>query len=502
MRIQSKKVQKLLDHYKQIAILGKTNALVRWDLEVCLPEKGGEERAEQSAYLVELATERWLDKDFRKILEEIKVSGLNKEEKAIIRNLRYAAKFYHRVPKEVIIEEAKTTAKAFLAWKRAKRESKFKDFLSHLVKIVKLQRIIADHLGYKKNPYDALLDLYEPGLTVDFCQKIFSKLQPASTEIVRKVKKTKKYRQKQTLVGGEMVYPQPDQERLALFVAKTIGYDLSAGRLDTSPHPFTIHPGRYDVRITTRYHEDDFLDSFTSTMHETGHALYEQGINEEYTNTPLGGGVSLGVHESQSRFWENQIGRSREFVRFLTPVIHAFYPQQLSNAGPDDLFALFNEIKPGPIRVEADEVTYNLHIILRFEIEDALINNRLNPRDLPDAWNRKMKKYLGVVPKTDSEGVLQDIHWSHGSFGYFPTYTLGNLYAAQFAATMGKELVIGELVGKGNFGTILSWLRENIHQYGSLYWPDELIRKITGKKLDPNHFLKYIKNKYTGIYNL
>jgi carboxypeptidase Taq len=501
VRIQNKKVQKLLNHYKQIAILDKTNALVRWDLEVCLPEKGGEERAEQSAYLVELATERWLDKDFRKILEDIKVSGLNKEEKAIIRNLRYAAKFYHQVPKEIIVEEAKTTARAFLAWKKAKKEDKFKDFLPHLVKIIRLQRIIADHLGYKKNPYDALLDLYEPGLTADFCQKIFSQLQPPLTKVVRKIKKTKKYRQKQALIGGEVAYPQLDQERLALFVAKAIGYDLAAGRLDASPHPFTTHPGRHDVRITTRYRENDFLDSLTSTMHETGHALYEQGIDEEYTNTPLGGGVSLGIHESQSRFWENQIGRSWEFVKFLTPVVHAFYSQQLADVGLDELFALRNRVKPGLIRVDADEVTYNLHIILRFEIEDALINSKLDPKDLPDAWNKKMKKYLGVVPKTDSEGVLQDIHWSHGSFGYFPTYTLGNLYAAQFAAAMRKELTIEELIEKGDFSTILSWLRENIHQYGSLYWPDELVKKVTGEKLDPKYFLKYIGNKYKEIYN-
>jgi len=237
-------------------------------------------------------------------------------------------------------------------------------------------------------------------------------------------------------------------------------------------------------------------------LHEGGHALYEQGIKKEYSQTPLEGGVSLGVHESQSRFWENQIGRSYEFIRFVTPILHAFYPQQLMDFGSETFFKRVVRVRPGLIRTQADEITYNLHIAIRFELEDGLINERIDPEDLPNIWNKLMKKYLGVVPTSDSEGVLQDVHWSYGSFGYFPTYTLGNLYAAQFANSIRREIDIEKLCEKGDFGPILSWLRTNIHQHGSLYWPDELVRKVTGEQLNAKYFLAYVKEKYKRVYSL
>jgi carboxypeptidase Taq len=293
---------------------------------------------------------------------------------------------------------------------------------------------------------------------------------------------------------------QQDQKQLALFVLKKIGYDLEAGRMDVSSHPFTDTLGIYDVRITNRYKADNFVESIMVALHEGGHALYDQGVKEEYAGTPLEGGVSLGIQESQSRFWENQIGRSEEFVKFITPILHAFYPEQLSEFDHQTLSRHFNWVTPGLIRVEADEITYNLHIALRFEIENKLINNKIKADDLPEIWRSKMKKYLGVVPETDREGVLQDVHWSGGMFGYFSTYTLGNLYAAQITAKMAKELKIDNLVEKANYGTILSWLRTNIHQYGSLYWPKELIKKVTGEPLNPKYFVDYLQKKYSVIY--
>lgn len=502
MRITNKKVQKLLDHYKQISLLGKTSALSHWDLEVNLPVKAAEERAQQLAYLTSLRTDLWHASDFRAIIEDIDDTKLNTEEKAIVRNLRYSAKYYYNVPKEIIIKEAEVTSKAFVAWKRAKEENNFRHFLPHLKKIVELSLTIANHLGYKENPYDALLDLYEPGLTSQFCEKIFTKIQPELTSLITKIKKTKRYKEKSNLVGGEMYYPQQDQKQVAVYVLRKMGYDLDAGRLDIAPHPFETKLGRHDVRITTRYHTTDFLDSLTGVMHEAGHAMYEQGITEEYTNTPLQGGVSLGIHESQSRFWENQVGRSIEFVKFISPVLQAFYHDQLGKTSIEELFAVVNDVRPGLIRVEADEVTYNLHVALRFEIENRLMNQKLKVEDLPEVWRAKMKKYLGIVPETDSEGVLQDIHWSQGSLGYFPTYTLGNLYSAQFAAIMKKELALEELVEQGDFSKILSWLRSNVHRYGSLYWPDELAVKVTDQKLSPKFYLDYIKAKYSKIYEL
>ena len=504
MKIRNKKIKKLVEKYRQISLLGKIDAVLGWDLEVSLPQKAVEGRAAQIAYLTKIISEKWLDKEFRKLVTDTVDTGLNQEEKAILRNLRHAGKFYFKVPKEIIVEFAETITRATMVWRKARKEDKFKDFLPHLKKLVNLNQTIAKHLGYKENLYDALLDLYEPGLTTAFCKQIFANLQPELTTLIKKIQKSKKYQKKSDLVKGELNYPVDSQEQLCLFVIKRMGYDLEAGRMDdiTPSHPFTNELGRFDVRFTNRYDSKDFRESLMIAMHEAGHALYEQGISEDYTDTPLQGGVSLGIHESQSRFWENQIGRSWQFMKFMTPIFHAFYPEVLSNLDTDTLFYLFNTVRPSLIRTEADEVTYNLHIALRFEIEEALVNSKLNPEDLPEIWRDKMKKYLGVVPKTDREGVLQDVHWTNGPMGYFPTYTMGNLYAAQFTAKMHKELNIEEFVEKGELGTILTWLRTNFHQYGSLYWPDELIRRVTGQKLNPKFLLTYLAKKYSQIYSV
>jgi carboxypeptidase Taq len=504
MRIRNKKVEKLLEKYKEIYLLDRVNTVLSWDLNVNLPPKASEGRATQIAYLTKVITEKWLDNEYRKLLEDVagKKSKLTEEEKAIVRNLEHEGKVYFRVPKEIIVEFAETTSRAFMVWQEARKHDKFSDFLPHLKKIVRLNQIIAKHLGYKDNPYDALLDLFEQGLTAKLCGKIFGKLQPELTEILKKIKKSKNYSDKSDLVGGDLVYPQQDQTQIALFALRKMGYDLEAGRMDISAHPFTDTLGRFDIRITNRYKQGEFRESLMVAMHEGGHALYELGVNEEYDSTPLDGGVSLGIHESQSRFWENQVGGSYEFIKFMTPIFNAFYPEQLSKVGTETLFALFNQVKPSFIRVEADEVTYNLHIALRFELENGLINEKIKPSDLPEIWRVRMKKYLGVVPKTDRDGVLQDVHWSYGHFGYFPTYTWGNLYAAQFTAILKKELNLEELVERGELGTILSWLRTNIHKYGSLYWPEELIKKLTGRRLSPRYFLDYINKKYSEIYKL
>lgn len=511
MKVKNKSIQKILEKYKEISLLNRTNALLDWDLKVNLPPKGGEFRSQQIAYLTKLTTEKWLDEEFKSLLGKVGQEKLGEEEKGIVRNLEHAGKFYLRVPKEVIVEFAETTSKAFLAWQDAKIKNNFPGFKPHLKKVIELNQKIAWHMGYKQNlassagndnPYNALLDIYEPGLTAKEVEGVFKVLRPELTKILKKITSSKNFFKESGLIEGEHNYPIDDQKQLSLFVLREMNYDLAAGRMDVSSHPFTETLGGQDVRITNRYKVNDFTESLMVAMHEGGHALYEQGVKGDYELTPLEGGVSLGIHESQSRFWENQIGRSFEFITFLTPIFHAFYPEQLSQVGSGTLFSLFNRVRPSLIRTEADEVTYNLHIALRFELENDLINNKIKVDDLPEIWRAKMKDYLGVKPETDREGVLQDVHWSHGSFGYFPTYTLGNLYAAQFTAEMQKELNLEELSKRGELRTILSWLKENIHRYGSLYWPKELVKKVTGKALDPKLFLTYIKNKYKKIYKI
>ncbi len=474
-------MQKLLREYKEISLLGKISGLLGWDTEVNMPAKAANGRGVQSALLTSLIVDRWNDKEFKKLLETANAKkNLNKKEKAILRNLNRTARIYHKIPKKLLVRESEITSKAFVEWAKARRENNFKSFAPYLEELLELSCRMAESLGYKDNPYDALLDIYEPNSTAEFYKKLFDKLVPELSEIVRNVKDTK----------GQIKfkYEIENQKELARFVLTKMGYDFEAGRMDIAPHPFETTLGHFDVRITNRYKENS-LEGLTGVMHEGGHALYEQGVNEKFEYTPLDHGVSLGIHESQSRFWENIIGRSQEFGKFLAPKIKVLNQKQI--------FEILNSVKSGNVRVDADEVTYNLHIALRFEIENALINGKIKVKDLPEVWNSKMKKYLGITLKNDAEGVLQDVHWSHNSFGYFPTYTLGNLYSAQWKFYMQKEIKdFYRLIEKGNFKPILNWLRKNIHQYGSLYYPDELVKKITGEELNPNYFLDYIKEKY------
>jgi len=503
MQVRDKGVKKLLDHYKQISLLGKTESLLGWDLNVNLPTKALQSRSEQLSFLTALITDKWHDSDFRQTLESLgdKSRKLSQKEQAVVRNLQRAGKFYYRVPKEVVVKSSEITSKTFMAWQKSREENDFTKFLPRLEEIISLNIEIAGHLGYQNNPYDALLDLYEQDLTAAECLDVFTYLREETGLLLRKIKSSKYYEKETKVLSKTLVYPKSDQERVALFVLEKMGYDFEAGRMDVSTHPFTSNFGSSDVRITNRYKESDFVESLMVALHEGGHALYEQGVDPEYSDTPLGGGVSLGIHESQSRFWENQIGRSEEFVGFITPILKSFYPNELQGRDENDIYRRFNLVRPSLIRVEADEVTYNLHIALRFELENKLINQKIKPSDLPEIWREEMKSYLGVTPQTDTEGVLQDVHWSYGNFGYFPTYSLGNLYAAQFSEEMSRSMNMKDLIRKGNLNPILAWQRENIHKHGSLYWPKELVKKVTGKPLSAKYFVNYLKQKYSKIYN-
>ncbi len=347
--------------------------------------------------------------------------------------------------------------------------------------------------------------MYEQDLTASYINKQFTAVKPHIITLIKRIRDSKTFQETKSInkyFNGSKQYKTRDQKKLVQFILHLMQFDFQNGRIDVSAHPFTTALGVNDVRITNKYKKDDFRDSLSSSMHEAGHALYEQNINPLYKGTPLEGGVSLGIHEAMSRFYENQIGRNTEFLSYLTPLLQAVYPSELLDLDPQTVTLLFNLVKPGNIRIEADEVTYTMHIILRFELENDLINGTLSVSDAPDAWNYKMKQYLGIEPPTDTEGILQDVHWAYGSFGYFPSYALGNLYASQFYKVMNKDFNISSELKHGNLPIVSQWLKKHVYQFGSLYLPKDLIRKVSGEKLNAEYFIEYLNEKYTGIYKL
>ena len=386
MNVQNNTVKKLLEKYREIALLNEIISTLHWDLNVNLPRKGSEQRSHQITYLTSLITDKWIDPEIKFLLDECNsIEKLTQEEKAIVRNLNRAAKFYFQVPKKLILEQSEITSRAFVIWSEAKVNNDFKSFEPILSKIVDLTRSVADYLGYKENPYDALLDLYEPDLTAAQCRTIFEKVQPSLTQLLQKVIKSKSYNKANPLLDSQKEYALDLQKKLCDFISTKLHYSYDEGRLDISSHPFTTTLGRHDVRITTRYDRHDFKEALYSTIHEIGHALYELGIDKHYSGTPLEGGVSLGIHESQSRFWENQVGRSREFVSYIEPILSTLFQTEFQNVDQDMILRYVNDVRQSYIRTEADEVTYGLHIILRFQIENDLMNKKI-PRKTWDLY--------------------------------------------------------------------------------------------------------------------
>lgn len=503
MKVTNKVVKQLLEHYKELSILGKVKATLDWDLNVNLPIKGAQERGEQSAYIGKLITNKWHSPEFKTLVEKVQEEkNLNAYEAAIVRNIKEGAKYYYSIPAEILHKKDELGARSFMAWKKAKETNTFSEFEPFLQEITELNRIVATHLGYKENPYDAQLNLFELGITAAKIDTLFTEVANAITPLTKQIIKSKKYKANYPFLSENARYETHDQKRIVEYVLRRMGYDFDAGRIDVSPHPFTIGLGQHDVRITNMYKVHDFRDSYTSSVHEGGHALYELDINPEYANTPLSGGVSYGIHEAMSRFWENMVGKNPEFLRFMAPVFHAFYPEQLKNTTVDDIIQSFNLVKPSFIRIEADEVTYSLHIILRFQMENELMNGQIKAKDAPEVWRAKSKKLFGLVPEKDSEGVLQDVHWAYGEFGYFPSYALGNLYGAQLLNKMKKEIAFEEDLRSGHLYNIRAWMSDTIHRHGSFYTPDELIKEATGESLKAKYFIKYLTDKYTKLYDL
>lgn len=485
---------------REAGILGSVEALLDWDSETVMPPGGLATRAEQIAYIAGLAHERRTNPRIGELLAKLEGETLDPIAQTNVRETRRGYDRATKIPADLIRRIAKASTLAKDAWGKARGESKFDGFAPYLEELLESKRRVADLVGYAGERYDALLDEYEPGMTAAEVEKVFTDLRGPLSAFVKQIAQSKR---KPDVSILHRHFPKAAQESICRELAAAIGFDFARGRLDVSKHPFCSGTGPGDVRLTTRYYEDFFSPSVFGVMHEAGHGLYEQGLPTEHLFTPAGNAVSLGIHESQSRMWENFVGRSREFWEGQYTRAQAAFPESLGSVSLDAFYGAINFVEPSLIRVEADEVTYNLHIILRFEMERELIAGRMQVRDVPEAWNAKMRELLGITPTNNAEGCLQDIHWSMGAFGYFPTYALGNLYAAQFFDAARRAMPdLKDRVRRGEFRPLLDWLRENIHRHGQRYRPAELVERVTGRALSIESFMGYLREKFSPIYGL
>jgi carboxypeptidase Taq len=492
--------QKLND----IAQLKSAFAVLNWDKDVFMPPKGSGPRAAMLGCLAGELHDKVLSAEFRELLRDAKAAAdanqLSPGERVIVREIWRDVSREEKLPVEFVKELTQVTSEAYHVWMDARKKKDFKLFAPHLAKIVELKRREAALVGFKQSPYDALLDTFEPYATTQEIATALGDLKNFLAPFLVRIKGSKAKVSRDVLAGD---FDIEKQKAFCTLAARKIGYDFDAGRLDVSAHPFSTSFHPLDARITTRYNRSEFMQSIGGVIHETGHALYEQGLPAEHFGTPLAEAVSLGIHESQSRLWENLVGKSRPFWTYFYPSLQKEFPVPLQNVSLDSFYRAINAVQPSFIRVEADEVTYNLHIILRFEIEKALVEGDIAVEDLPGNWNSKMKDLLGLDVPDDSLGVLQDVHWSGGMIGYFPTYSLGNLYSAQFFAAAKRDIpALENEMARGEFGKLLQWLREKIHVHGKTYSAQDLAKNATGEKLNSKYFAEYISKKYGEIYEL
>jgi carboxypeptidase Taq len=478
---------------REVHLLQSVAGVLSWDFETYLPSKAVPYRADQLSYLEAKAHTLFTEPcvgDWLTAAEQFGF-GSDSEEGANIREWRRSFDRATKIPVALVEEFERTRTIAREAWVQARAQSKFSLFKPHLEKLVELTRQKADLWGYEESPYDALIDDYEPGITARQVKPVLEQLRVALVDLLGQI--ADKSVQENFLDGH---YPIDGQQALSKEIAAAFGYDFAAGRIDTTMHPFATTLGPFDQRITTRYRIHRFEVSLYGVMHETGHALYEQGLRADRVGLPSGDAVSLGIHESQSRLWENHVGRTPQFWHLWHATACKYLPD-IARYTPEELANGVQRVAPSFIRVEADEVTYDLHILLRFELELALIEGRLQVKDLPEAWNTRFQELFGLIVPDDARGVLQDIHWSLGSLGYFPTYTLGNLNAAQlmFAAET-RVPGLPDQLAQGNYAPLLQWLRENVHQHGRRYLPAELMRRATGEPTQSHYRIEYLRKKY------
>jgi len=478
--------------------------LLGWDQQTYMPRGGAQGRAMQLATLRRLGHERLVSEETGEALEaaESEVEGLDpdSDEARLVRKVRRDFDKARKVPADWVGEFSRVTALAHEDWEKARAEADFPRFRPHLEKILQLRRQYAEFFAPYDHVYDPLLDDFEPGMKTAEVKAVFDELRGEQVALIQEIV------ERGSPVDDSVVHQRFEEEKqrdFGLEVAKALGYDFERGRQDKSVHPFTSGFGTGDVRITTRFDPQFLNTALFGTMHEAGHAMYEQGVNPEYDRTPLGTGASLALHESQSRMWENLVGRSKSFWVYFYPRLREVFPQQLKKVDLETFYRAINKVEPSLIRVEADEATYNLHIMVRFELEIQMMEGDLEAAELPEAWNRKFEDFLGLVPPDDAKGVLQDVHWSGGMIGYFPTYALGNLVASQLWERIEEDIPdVRAAIERGECQPLLGWLRENVHRYGAKYEPMELLTKVAGGGLTAQPYLRYLRAKFQAIYKL
>lgn len=485
--------------------LGRIAELMGWDQETMMPTKGVAWRAGQQATLSGITHERMTSPKLGQLLKRLQEAAaepratIGDPDRGLIREMSRGYERAVKLPGKLVKELAHATSEAVHTWQRARAESSWAMFRDDLAKVLELKRQVCEHVGYGAEPYDALLDEYEPGMTAVGLAAMFGTLRADTIDLLGRIRAAKPVDR----AVLEQSYDLDKQWQFGEMALGWIGFDFEAGRQDKSTHPFCCSFGPTDVRLTTRLAERDLGQALFGSMHEGGHGLYEQGIGAEVQRTAIGQGVSLGIHESQSRMYENLIGRSRTFWQFALPKLAELFPNQLRGVDVDTFWRAINRVQPSLIRVEADEVTYNLHILLRFEIERKLFTREVSVDDLPAVWNETMKATLDIVPPNDREGVLQDIHWSFGLMGYFPTYTLGNLYSAQLWNALGRDIPDRDArVARGELAPVLAWLRDKIHRHGGTYQPTDLIQRATGEAPNARYLTEYLNLKFAAVYNL
>lgn len=495
--------QHFVQKIQELGQLEQISGILHWDQEVIMPDGAAKARAGQLAALAGVVHEKITDPVIGQLLDQLESGASNEFDPYQLCNIRETRRVYDRetlVPAELVTELAELSSRGHHIWAKARKENKYSDFAPVLERLIELRKQWAHHVDPDKAPYDVLMDIYERGLTMAEVDLTFERLKKELVPLIQAIQESE-HQPDTSFLEGE--FPITSQEALGRTISQDMGFDFNLGRMDVSVHPFCGGGDPTDIRITTRYGTDNFMESLFAVIHETGHGLYEQGRMERDRALPVSEALTTSIHESQSLFWERMVSKQKAFCEHYMELFRRTFPDNLNQVDATAFHAAINVSRPSFIRVESDEVTYPMHIILRYEIEKGIFDGTYRVSDLPDVWNNKMEEYLGIRPATDSEGVLQDVHWSGGAFGYFPSYTYGAMYASQFYKAFEKEVPdLEDWIRQGKFKAIREWLNRNIHIKGKLQSTRELLKEVTGETLNPDHFITYLKSKYRNIYRL